>query len=145
MAMLSDDVRARLEAPNFWHLACLNRDGSPHVTPMWVHVDGERPWFNTAIGRVKEENLRRDPRVSLSNADLENPYDRIEIRGRVVEFVEGDDAERAMDQLAQKYVGEPVYPWRVPGERRIKILVEPTRVRHVVGIEPFRPGILPDS
>lgn len=137
MIKLTDDVRARLATPNFWHLATLNPDGSPHVTPMWVDLEGDHVMFNTAIGRAKLRNLRRDPRVSLSHSDAENPYDRIEIRGRVVEFVEGDEGERSMDRLAKKYVGEDVYPWRLPGERRIKLLVEPTKVRHYVGVEPM--------
>jgi PPOX class probable F420-dependent enzyme len=145
MVELSEDVRKRVQAPNFWHLATLNGDGSPHVTPMWVDLEGDYVFFNTAIGRVKEENLRRDPRVSLSHMDGENPYDRVEIRGRVVEFVDGDEGERSMDRLAKKYVGLDEYPWRIPGERRIKLVVEPTRVRHVVGVEPFRPGILPEE
>jgi PPOX class probable F420-dependent enzyme len=112
---------------------------------MWVDLEGDYVMFNTAVGRVKEENLRRDPRVSLSNIDADNPYDRVEIRGRVVEFIEGDEAERCMDRLAKKYVGLDVYPWRIPGERRIMLLVEPTRVRHVLGVEPFRPGVLPEE
>ncbi|WP_443216978.1 PPOX class F420-dependent oxidoreductase [Saccharothrix sp. ALI-22-I] len=136
-------VRARLAAPNFWHLATVNPDGSPQVTPMWVDVEGDHVMFNTSRGRVKEENLRRDPRVSLSCVAPENPYDRVEIRGRVVRFVEGDEAERCMDRLAKKYVGTDRYEWLVPGEQRVMVLVEPTRVRHVVGVEPFRPGILP--
>jgi PPOX class probable F420-dependent enzyme len=137
MVKLSEDVRERLEGPNFWHLATLNPDGSPHVTPMWVGLEGDHIVFNTAIGRAKVRNLRRDPRVSLSHADPENPYDRIEIRGRVVQFIEGDEAERGMDRFAKKYVGEDVYPWRLPGEHRIMMLVEPMRVRHYVGVEPM--------
>ena len=144
MAELSEQVRARVAAPNFWHLATVNQDGSPHVTPMWVDVEGDHLVFNTAVGRVKEENLRRDPRVSLSCADTGDPYDRIMIRGRVVRFVEGEEGERSMDRLAKKYVGTDRFEWRIPGERRVKILNEPTHVRHVVGVEPFRPGILPD-
>ncbi len=143
MAGLSEQVRARVAAPTFWHVATVNRDGSPHVTPMWVNIEGDYVMFNTAIGRVKEENLRRDPRVSLSYIDADNPYDRMEIRGRVVRFVEGDEADRSIDRLAKKYVGTDRFEWRIPGERRVMILVEPTRVRHVVGVEPFRPGILP--
>ena len=145
MVKLDEEVRGRVEAPNFWHLATLNRDGSPHVTPMWVDLEGDFVMFNTAIGRAKVENLRRDPRVSLSHIDAENPYDRVEIRGRVVQFVEGDEAERCMDRLAKKYVGLDVYPWRMPGEWRIMLLVEPTRVRHIVGVEPFRAGVLPEE
>jgi PPOX class probable F420-dependent enzyme len=144
MAGLSEQVRARVAAPTFWHLATVNRDGSPHVTPMWVDIEGGYVMFNTAIGRVKEENLRRDPRVSLSYIDTDNPYDRIEIRGRVVRFIEGDEADRSIDRLAKKYVGTDRFEWRIPGERRVMVLVEPTRVRHVVGVEPFRPGMLPE-
>ena len=144
MVELSEEVRGRVQAPNFWHLGTINRDGSPHITPMWIDLEGDHVMFNTAIGRVKEENLRRDPRVSLSHIDGENPYDRVEIRGRVIRFVEGEEADRSMDRLALKYVGTEHYGWRIPGERRIMMIVEPTRVRHVVGVEPFRPGILPE-
>jgi PPOX class probable F420-dependent enzyme len=112
---------------------------------MWVDVEGDYVMFNTAVGRVKEENMRRDPRVSLSCVDADNPYDRVVIRGRVVRFVEGNEAERCMDRLAKKYVGTDRYEWLIPGERRVMILVEPTHVRHIVGVEPFRPGILPES
>jgi PPOX class probable F420-dependent enzyme len=110
---------------------------------MWVDVDGDDVIFNTAIGRVKEENLRRDPRVSLSSIDPENPYDRVEIRGRVVEFIEGDEADRCMNRLSKKYTGQDPYPWRIPGERRVIVRVEPERVRHVVGVEEFRPSRRP--
>jgi PPOX class probable F420-dependent enzyme len=140
MVTLPTEVRERLEAPVFWHLATLNEDGAPQVTPMWVDVEGDVVVFNTAVGRVKEENLRRDPRVSLSSIDADNPYDRIEIRGRVVEFVEGDEADASMNRLSKKYTGIDPYPWRVPGERRVIMRVEPTRVRHTTGIEPFRPS-----
>jgi PPOX class probable F420-dependent enzyme len=143
VANLNEQARARIQAPNFWHLATVNPDGSPQVTPMWLDLEGDYVMFNTSIGRVKEENLRRDPRVSLSHIDPDNPYDRMEIRGRAVRFVEGDEAERCMDRLARKYVGTDRYEWLIPGERRVMILVEPTRIRHVIGVEPFRPGILP--
>ena len=145
MVELSAEVRARLAAPTFWHLATLNADGSPQVTPMWVDLDGDHVVFNTAVGRVKEENLRRDPRLSLSSTSTENPYDRVEIRGRAVRFVVGDEAERGMDRLAKKYVGTDRFEWRIPGERRVVVLVEPTHVRHVIGVEPFRSGILPEG
>ena len=130
MATIPDEVRARLEAPNFWHLATLNADGSPQVTPMWVHVDGDRIVMNTAIGRVKHRNLVRDPRLALSLTDPDNGYARTEIRGRVAQWIEGDEADAGIDALAKKYIGEDVYPWRAPGEQRIKLLVEPTWIKH---------------
>ncbi|UMP03517.1 PPOX class F420-dependent oxidoreductase [Amycolatopsis sp. EV170708-02-1] len=142
MAELSEQIREWVVAPNFWHLATVNEDGSPQVSPMWIDIEGDLIVFNTAVGRVKEENLRRDPRVSLSCLDTADPYDRVVIHGRAVEFVEGDEADRCMDRLAKKYVGTDRFEWRIPGERRVKVLVEPTRVRHVVGVEPFRRGRL---
>ncbi|MEU9334506.1 PPOX class F420-dependent oxidoreductase [Streptomyces sp. NPDC048290] len=138
-------VRDRLRAATFWHLATVGPDGAPQVSPMWADLEGDLVMVNTSVGRVKEENLRRDPRVSLSHIDPANPYDRIEIRGRVSAFVEGERAERAMDRLTRKYLGEDRYPWLLPGERRLMLLIEPVRVRHVVGVEPFRPGVLPDG
>jgi hypothetical protein len=101
--------------------------------------------FNTAVGRVKEENLCRDPLVSLSCVDTDSPYDLVVIRGRVVDFVEGAEAERCMGQLAKSTSGPIVFEWRIPGEQRVKVRVEPARVRHVVGVESFRRGILPSS
>ncbi|MFF7548654.1 PPOX class F420-dependent oxidoreductase [Streptomyces canus] len=138
-------IRERLLAPNFWHLATVGPDGAPQVSPMWADLEGEYVMVNTAIGRVKEENLRRNPNVSLSHHDPDNPYDRVEIRGRVVRFVEGEEAERSMDRLTRKYIGEERYPWLLEGERRVMLLIEPVRVRRVVGVEPFRPGVLPEE
>ncbi|MEV6766053.1 PPOX class F420-dependent oxidoreductase [Streptomyces sp. NPDC051105] len=139
---LDEHVRERLLAPNFWHLATVGPDGTPQVSPMWVDLEGDHVMVNTAIGRVKEENLRRNPAVSLSHHDPDNPYDRVEIRGRVARFVEGEEAERSMDRLTRKYIGEDRYPWLLPGERRVMLLIEPVKVRRVVGVEPFRPGVL---
>ena len=133
MAKIPDEVRKRLEQPTFWHLGTVNKDGSPQVTPMWIDVEGDRVILNTAIGRVKEKNLRRDPRLSLSHTLEDNHYDRVEIRGRVIDFIEGEEGERGIYRLAKKYIGEDVYPWRSPGERRVKLVVEPTIVRHETG------------
>ncbi|MDH6607221.1 PPOX class probable F420-dependent enzyme [Streptomyces sp. SAI-208] len=130
-------IRERLPAPDSWRLATAGPDGAPQVSPVRADLEGEYVMVNTAIGRVKEENLRRNPNVSLSHLD---PYDRVEIRGRVVRFVEGEEAERSMDRLTRKYIGEERCPWLLAGERRVMLLIEPVRVRRVMGVEPFRPG-----
>ncbi|MFC5212227.1 PPOX class F420-dependent oxidoreductase [Streptomyces coerulescens] len=141
---LNGHIRERLLAPNFWHLATVGSDGMPQVSPMWADIEDEYVMVNTSVGRVKVDNLRLNPNVSLSHHDPENPYDRAEIRGRVVRFVEGEVAERAMDRLARKYIGEDRYPWLLPGEQRVMLLIQPLRVRRVVGVEAFRAGVLPD-
>ncbi len=123
-----DNVRDKLGEANFWHLVTLNEDGAPTTTPVWVDVDGGHVIVNTAIGRRKERNVRRDPRVALSTTDRENPYSWAEIRGRVVEFVEGEPADDSINSLAKKYLGEDVYPFRQPGEQRVILRIEPTQV-----------------
>ncbi|MDH6516418.1 PPOX class probable F420-dependent enzyme [Streptomyces sp. SAI-135] len=107
-------IRERLPAPDSWRLATAGPDGAPQVSPVRADLEGEYVMVNTAIGRVKEENLRRNPNVSLSHLDPANPCDRVEIRGRVVRFVEGEEAERSMDRLTRKYIGEERCPgcWR---------------------------------
>lgn len=128
MADLDDSARSKVNAPNLAFLATVMEDGSPQVTPVWIHLENGYLTFNTAIGRVKERNIRRDPRVAFSIVDKDNPFDKVCIRGRVVEIIEGEEADRQIDVLAKKYLGQETYPWRNPEENRIKVLVEPVSV-----------------
>ncbi|MBC3987846.1 PPOX class F420-dependent oxidoreductase [Streptomyces sp. AC563] len=140
-ATFSEAVRARLRAPHIWYVGTVFPDGAPQVSPMWVDLEGEGELtFNTSVGRVKEENLRHDPRVYLSHADAANPFDRVQISGEVARFVEGEEAHERMDRLARKYLGSERFGWIMPGEQRVAVIVRPTKVRHIVGVEPFRPG-----
>lgn len=109
----------------FAHLATINGDGTPQVTPVWVDFDGTHIRFNTARGRVKERNLRRAPQVALAILDPDNPYRYLRVSGRVVEITE-QGAEAHIDALAQKYLGQDRYPFRKAGEVRMlcKILPE---------------------
>lgn len=109
------------------HLATLMPDGSPQVNPVWVDCDGKYVLFNSALGRLKDKNVRRDPRVSLSILDPNDDYRYLEIRGRVVEITR-EGADENIDNLSQKYTGNAVYPNRKPGEVRILYKVEPDRV-----------------
>jgi PPOX class probable F420-dependent enzyme len=109
------------------HLATLMPDGSPQVTPVWVDYDGKHVLFNSALGRLKDKNMRRDPRVSLSILDPDDDYRYLEIRGRVVEITQ-DGADDNINKLSQKYTGHEVYPYRSPGEVRILYKVQPERV-----------------
>lgn len=126
MAEISAGVRERLEASNFWLLGTVNPDGQAQINPMWVDIEGEDIILNTAIGRRKEKNLRRDPRLTLAMIDDDNAYAYVEIRGQVVEYIEGDEAEAGIDKLAKKYIDKDVYPWRREGERRVKLRIKPT-------------------
>jgi PPOX class probable F420-dependent enzyme len=125
---LPDEVRKALEGPQFWHLATLNPDGSPQVTPVWVMPKDGKILVNSYLGRKKPRNLLNDPRVALSWQDWESPYDMITIQGHVVENYTGDQAEADIDALSEKYVGQTPYPWRQPGQERITFVIEPTHV-----------------
>jgi PPOX class probable F420-dependent enzyme len=111
----------------FGNLATIMKDGSPQVTPVWVDYDGEYVRFNSALGRVKDKNIRRDPRVALSIFDPENPYRHLEIRGRVVEITR-NGADDHINSLAKKYLGKDVYPYRQAGEVRVMYKIEPEKV-----------------
>jgi len=115
-----------LDKKAFANLATLMPDGSPQVTPVWVDRDGEYFRINTAKGRVKDRNMRRDPRVSLSIVDPDNPYRYLEIRGRVVEITE-QGADQHIDVLAKKYLGKDSYPFRNPKEVRVMYRIQAER------------------
>ncbi|MEO8289402.1 MAG: PPOX class F420-dependent oxidoreductase [Gaiellaceae bacterium] len=131
MAELSEKARKLFQDPNFLFVATINADGSPQVTPVWTALDNGHITFNTAVGRVKERNMRRDPRVGLSITAKDNPMDKVDVAGRVVDFIEGDEAYAQIDDLAEKYIGQRPYPWLQEGEKRVKIVVEPVRVHEM--------------
>jgi len=120
-----------LQKPAFANLATLNPDGSPQVSPVWVDYDGNSIIVNTARGRVKDRNLKREPRVALSIVDPENPYRYLGIQGRVAEMTESG-ADASIDKLAKKYLGKDKYPWRGPNEVRVLVKIVPEKV-HVMG------------
>ena len=108
----------------FANLATLMPDGRPQVTPVWCDFDGQYVLVNSARGRQKDRNMRRDPRVSLAISDPDNPYRYIEIRGRVAEITE-QGAEAHIDRMAKKYLGQDKYPNRQPGEVRVLYRIRP--------------------
>jgi PPOX class probable F420-dependent enzyme len=126
VAVLSDKATRLFSEPNIVHLATIMEDGSPQVSPIWADVTDGMIEFNTAAGRVKERNMRRDPRIALSVADRNDPYERATVRGRVVEMIEGPEARAHIDKMAKKYLGTDEYPW-YKGETRIIVRVEPER------------------
>jgi PPOX class probable F420-dependent enzyme len=126
--MLDPDVRHLLDGTPLAHLATVLPDGSPHTVPLWVGTHGDQVVFLTGPGLRKARNLRRDPRVAMSLAPADSPFRPVIIRGRVVEWIEGNAAWEIIDQISTKYTGAP-YP---RGEERIVAVVEVER--QTVGI-----------
>ena len=112
----------------FANLATLMPNGDPQVTPVWCDYRDGHVLFNSAEGRQKDRNIRRDPRVSMAILDPENPYRYLEIRGRVVEITKQGAAEH-IDFLAKKYLGVDKYPYAQPGEVRVLYKVKPEHVQ----------------
>ena len=111
----------------FANLATVMPNGSPQVTPVWFDFDGKYIRVNSARGRVKDKNMRRNPHVAMSILDPENPYRYLAIRGRVIEITE-DGAADQINALAKKYRGVESYRSRSPGEVRVMYVIEPRRV-----------------
>jgi PPOX class probable F420-dependent enzyme len=121
---LPEAAQKLFREPNFAHLATIMPDGSPQVTPVWVDFDGRYILVNTAEGRQKPKNIRRDPRVAIDVISQAEPYRMVTVRGRVVE-VTHDGADDLIDKLAKKYLGQDKYPFRAPGEQRVIFKIEP--------------------
>ena len=125
---LSSEVRDFLAAKTYAHLATLMADGGPQVSPVWVETDGDLIVVNSAVGRVKDSNIRSDARVAVSATHPEDPCRALMIRGRVVRITE-EGAEEGIDRLARKYTGSDRYEWRRPGEARVAYYIQPESVK----------------
>ena len=124
-------TRKLFEGKNFAFVSTLMKDGYPQITPTWVDIEDGNILVNTAIGRIKQKNVSRDPRLSIAIADQNNPYDMVTVRGKVIEQITGDAADKHIDKLAKKYLGKDIYPNRAPGEKRVILKVKPERVFHM--------------
>ena len=121
---IPEQYRDLFSKKTFAHLATLMPDGRPQVTPVWCDIDGDLVVVNSAKGRRKDKNMRRDPRVSLALSDPDNPYRYLEVRGKVVEITE-QGVDDHIDKMASKYMGVAKYPYRQPGEVRVLYKIEP--------------------
>jgi PPOX class probable F420-dependent enzyme len=121
--MINPEVRTVLDGTPLAHLATVLPDGSPHSVPLWIGTHGDHIVFLTGPGSRKARNLRRDPRVALSLTPAGQPFPPVIIRGRVVEWLDGDAGWAIVDEISTKYTGAP-YP---RDQERIVALVEPER------------------
>jgi PPOX class probable F420-dependent enzyme len=108
----------------FAHFVTLMADGTPQVTPVWVDYDGDYVLVNTARGRQKERNVRRNPHVALCIIDPSNAYRYLQVRGTVVEIT-AEGAEVHIDKMAKKYQGLDVYPNHSPDWPRVLLKIKP--------------------
>ena len=125
-AAIPEQYRDLFAKRAFAHLATVMPKGGPQLTPVWCDLQGGLIRVNSAKGRVKDSNMRRDARVALCLQDPDNAYRYLEVRGRVAEVTE-QGAEAHIDALAKKYIGKDQYPFRQPGEVRVIYKIAPER------------------
>jgi len=119
-------LRAVLLDKAYGHVITQGSNGAPQVTMVWMDVDGNQALFNTADGRVKVKNLRRDPRIQVSVQDRHHPQAYALLQGIATLSHEG--AEAHIDAMAQRFLGLDTYPWRTPGERRILVRIDVEKI-----------------
>ena len=126
---LSSNAKQLIDRANFAHLATLMPDGSPLSTPVWVGREGDDLVVCTGDGSLKAKNAQRDSRVAISLVDFRDPYEELQIRGRVVERRPDSDL-KIMDEISHKYIGKP-FPVRGPKGPNTVLIIAVNRERFV--------------
>ncbi len=125
-SVIPESHKDLLESTALVSVATIGPDGAPQVNPVWFGWDGSLLSFSQTKGRQKYRNLQKDRRVALSIVDSANPYRYMEIRGKVVDFIEDPD-KAFIDSMSAKYLGQDKYPWNQPGDERVIVVVQPER------------------
>ncbi|QDQ12272.1 PPOX class F420-dependent oxidoreductase [Streptomyces spectabilis] len=129
MSALSEDLKSLLDTPVFVTVATIQPDGSPQLSPVWVTRDGDDVLISTTIGRQKEKNLRRDPRVTVLFQPFDAPYTYAEIRGTATLTTEG--GQELIDELSRKYTGKDYADFNPASKddaQRVVVRVTPRKV-----------------
>ncbi len=131
MNEITEPIAKLLDEKNFAFFATLMSDGSPQITPVWIDWEKNTNTIliNTAEGRLKQENISKDPRVAISITNHNNPYEMVTIRGIVIEQKPEGAIEHA-DRLAKKYLNLDKYPYHSPTEKRIILKIKPEKIFH---------------
>ncbi|MFH8678120.1 PPOX class F420-dependent oxidoreductase [Streptomyces lydicus] len=130
-ATLSDDLKKLLDTPVFVIVTTVQPDGSPQASPVWVKRDGDDLLISTTVGRRKERNIRRDPRVSVVVQPSDSPYTYAEVRGTATLTTEG--GQELIDELSRKYTGKPYAEFNPESGKDAERVVVRITPRKVVG------------
>jgi len=123
---LPPSVKKLLEDKAYGHVVTFDAQGKPQFTMVWMDVEGDEVLFNTAEGRKKPQNLRRDPRVVVSVQDRHDPQAYAVFHGSARVTEAGADAH--IDKLAKRFLNADKYPFRQPGEKRLIIRIGVDRI-----------------
>ena len=123
---LPQSVKKILQDKAYGHVITLNAAGKPQLTMVWTDVEGDEVLFNTAEGRLKPKNLRRDPRIVISVQDRNDPQSYMVFHGKASVTEAG--ADEHIDKLAKRFLGVDKYPFRRPGEKRLIVRIKVDRI-----------------
>ncbi|MFE7117975.1 PPOX class F420-dependent oxidoreductase [Streptomyces sp. NPDC057654] len=127
-AALSEALKQLVDSPVFATVATIQPDGSPQLSVVWIKRDGDDLLFSTTIGRRKEKNLRRDPRITVMVNPADAPYSYAEVRGTATVT---EDSSSLIDELSQKYTGQDYADFN-PGSKddaqRVVVRITPEKV-----------------
>lgn len=117
------------EKATFAHVVTMLPDGRPHTTPVWVDYDADenRLLVNTERHRRKARNVKKDPTISVSMTDPDDPYRYLSVTGEVVETTTEGAREHA-DELAYRYIDDD-YPSEIQSERLL-LKIRPDEIFH---------------
>ena len=112
-------------------LATTRANGSPHVAPVWVALDGDEVVFTTGASTLKGKAIRRDPRVALCFDDETPPFSYVVVEGEARTSEDTGDLYKWATRIGGRYMGEDrgeEFGRRnaVPGELLVR--VRPMRV-----------------
>ncbi|GAA1961236.1 PPOX class F420-dependent oxidoreductase [Kitasatospora viridis] len=128
--MLSDDLKNFIDDSHaFAVVATVQPDGSPQLSVTWIKHDGDDLLFSTTVGRQKEKNLRRDPRVTVMINPANSPYTYAEVRGTAQLTTEG--GPELIDELSRKYTGKSYAefnPSSADDAQRVVVRITPRKV-----------------
>jgi PPOX class probable F420-dependent enzyme len=124
---LDEDTVKLAKGKNLATVVTLMPDGQPQALLTWVDTDGEHILINTEPQRQRARNIRRDPRITVLIHSDEDVWSWSEVRGRVVEVADGDEARRHVDELSRKYVGTE-YRNPIGPQGRIILKIAPDKV-----------------
>jgi len=118
-----------IEGKNYAHVAIPRRDGTVQTVIVWAHAEDGNVLLNSQEGRAWPENLRRAGTATVTVMADNNPYEWVAVTGRLVEDTH-EGADEHIDSLAKKYLDADSYPFRQPGQQRIKFVLRPERVHY---------------
>lgn len=118
-------------------LAVVRADGSPHVAPVWVDLDGDEVVFTTSAQTVKGKAILRDGRVSLCWDDERPPFSFVTVAGTTTTSTDPDELLRWATRIAARYMGSDhadAYGRRNAVEGELLVRVHPTKITAKVDV-----------